>query len=510
MRPKATLDTMSLRQLQEKREALRGVELFSYSEELRSVMVSPVLVCSPTETIKDAVERMASKKTSSIVVVDEDEEPLGIVTDRDIMRRIVAVGRFDIGKTPVSEVMTPQPLTLTPDDTVYHALFLLSSRGIKHLPLVASEAIGERRLVGIVTLRQLLKLRYPEPMTLIAGIAGAHDVATLAGIRARLPRVAATRLSRGSRAHDVAVMLSLVNQDIHRRAFEMALEQTGEPPVECCLFVTGSHGRLENLLVTDQDYGLVLAETGDERQRSEADEFYSSVAEIFTASLERVGFERCPGEVMAVNDQWRKDVAGWKAQLEQWIVDQVPHLGRYLTVFFDAAPIWGQKHLFAAVQERAFELLGSHYEVFRILHEEEGGHRVPTGLLGRFITERRGEHRGEFDIKRSGLIFVVEAVRILALLHDIRETPTLKRIAKLVGGGHLNADDGEYFEGAFRFLLHFALDSQVEEAMRNEEIDTYVNPSLMSSRNREMLRHAYKAVTKLQELIAIEFGELII
>ena len=52
---------------------------------------------------------------------------------------------------------------------VYRALFLLSSRGIKHLPMVEAG-----RLAGIVTLRQLLKLRYPEPMTLIAGIAGAR------------------------------------------------------------------------------------------------------------------------------------------------------------------------------------------------------------------------------------------------------------------------------------------------------------------------------------------------
>ncbi len=510
MKLSATLDTTSLRELREKREALRGVELFSYSEELRSVMVSPVLTCLPDDTVKDAVERMASKKTSSIVVVGEDDEPLGIVTDRDIMRRVVVAGKLEIGRTPVSEVMTEKPLSLSPGDTVYRALFLLSSRGIKHLPLVEADGAGKPRLVGIVTLRQLLKLRYPEPMSLIAGIAGAADVETLARIRARLPRLAATRLSRGSRAYDVVVMLSLVNQDIHRRAFEFALERAGEPPVGCCLFVTGSHGRLENLLLTDQDYGLVLADAAEDRLRAEADEFYAAVAETFTAQLETLGFERCSGEVMGTNSMWRKDVAGWRAQLEHWIVDQVPHLGRLLTVFFDTAPIWGRNDLFAAVQDRAFELLDSHQGLLRLLYEEAGSHRVPTGLLGRFLTERRGEHRGEFDIKRSGLIFVVEGVRILALRRGIRETSTLKRISKLVDGEHLNADDGEYFEGAFRFLLHFALDSQVEEAMEDEKIDTYVNPSLMSSRNREMLRHSYKAVSKLQDLIAAEFGELVV
>ena len=138
------------------------------------------------------------------------------------------------------------------------------------------------------------------------------------------------------------------------------------------------------------------------------------------------------------------------------------------------------------LMDHAHILLGQHYEVLRMLHEEEGSHRVPTAMFGRWITERSGEHRGEFDIKRSGLIFVVEGVRILALLH------------------------GEYFEGAYRFLLHFALNAQVEKAVEDGHIDTYLNPSSLSSREKEMLRHAYKAVASLQELIASEFGELVI
>ena len=59
----------------------------------------------------------------------------------------------------------------------------------------------------------------------------------------------------GMRAYDVVVMLSLINQDIHRKAFELAIRDTGDPPGACCLFLTGSHGRLENLL--DEEYETV-------------------------------------------------------------------------------------------------------------------------------------------------------------------------------------------------------------------------------------------------------------
>ncbi len=503
MEPRTGIDLASLRRLQQEQEALQPGELFSYSEELRSVMVSPVHICSPEDDLEAAIGTMAREGISSLVAVDLKGDPVGIVTERDVLRTIAGVGGCEIDRTPVSQVMTPNLLTLAPGASVYRALFLLYSTGVKHLPLVE-----DGRLAGIVTLRQLLKLSYPQPMRLIEAIAGAADLEALREIKARLPQLAASRLSRGMHAYDVVAMISLINQDLHRKAFEFALGETGLPPATCCLFLTGSHGRMENLLVTDQDYGLIIADgAGD---AAEADAYFAAAAETFTAHLETLGFERCPGQVMATNPVWRQSLAGWKRQLDHWFKGQVPKLGRYVTVLFDAIPVWGDGGLFRELDDYAFDLLARHHEVFRILHEEEAGHRVPTRLLGGFVTERSGVHRGKIDIKRSGLIFVVEAVRILALRHGVRETSTLKRLAALADRGYLHADDGEYYQTAFRFLQYFALDSQVKKAVAGEQPDTWLNPKHLSPLHRQMLRQAYKAVTALQGTVATEFGELVL
>jgi signal-transduction protein with cAMP-binding, CBS, and nucleotidyltransferase domain len=105
---------------------------------------------------------------------------------------------------------------------------------------------------------------------------------------------------------------------------------------------------------------------------------------------------------------------------------------------------------------------------------------------------------------------VVETIRILALQHNIRETGTLKRIASLIDGGFINPNDGEYFESAYQMLLHYALKSQVSKAGRGEKIDTYIDPRILSPRDKEMLRHAFKAVSTLQDFVAAEFGQLVI
>jgi signal-transduction protein with cAMP-binding, CBS, and nucleotidyltransferase domain len=302
-------------------------------------------------------------------------------------------------------------------------------------------------------------------------------------------------------------MISLINRDIHRRAHELAFEGLGVPPVPYCLYVTGSHGRLENLLTPDQDHGLIIA---DSEQNYQYDQYFIDLGVRLSDILDQIGYVYCPGYLMSSNPLWRKSLSEWKQQVKYWFEAQVREMGRYVTVLFDAASIAGEVDLFKELKEYAFEALSQHHEVFRVLHEEEGAHRVPVGFFGRFVTDKEGLHKGELDVKKSGLIFVVETIRILALQHNIRETGTLKRIGKLMDGGFINSNDGEYFESAYQVLLHYALKSQVSKATRGERIDTYIDPRILSTRDKETLRHAFKAVSTLQDLVASEFGELII
>lgn len=502
MKTRAAVDLTSLEILQEQKESLTKLDSLAFSENLRSVMDTNVYTCLPQEGVRSVVKEMSMRGISSVIVTDEDNLPVGILTEKDVMRRIVATDCVDITSTPVGEVMTSGPVTQSPEDTIYRALSVLSSRGIKHLPLVENN-----RVVGIITLRQLLKLKYPEPMTLIEGIRDASGVADLREIKTKLTDVASLKLSMGIRAYDIVVMLSMLNQDIHRKALELALQKFGEPPSPICLYVTGSHGRLENLLSPDQDHGMIIADT--EAGDTQYDPYYAELTETFSNWLDEIGFENCPGYIMCRNPIWRKSLSEWKMQIQFWFDKQVRELGRYVTVLFDAAPIYGDSKLFAEVNDFAFSLLSKHHEVLRVLHEEEGSHKVPTGLLGRFITEREGEHRGELNIKRSGLIFVVEGVRILALLHGIRETSTLKRIESLVKGGFIHSDDGDYFESAYLILLHLSLNAQLTKSLKGKKVDTFINPNELPKRDRETLKHAFKAVSSLQGLVASEFGELI-
>jgi len=105
---------------------------------------------SSAATLRDAAGRMWKQQTGSLVVLDNGEL-IGIITERDIMK---AVARGDdLDATPVSALMTRAVITVTPDDSIETAAGHMATRWIRHLPVVAEGA-----LVGMVSQRDLCGL----------------------------------------------------------------------------------------------------------------------------------------------------------------------------------------------------------------------------------------------------------------------------------------------------------------------------------------------------------------
>ncbi len=104
---------------------------------------------SEQSTIREAAKQMADNDIAAIVVTDDAGKLLGIVTERDMTRRIIAKGR-DADKVTVGEIMTGNPDTLAPGDSALDALELMRTRKYRHLPVV-----DDGRVVGMVSIRDL-------------------------------------------------------------------------------------------------------------------------------------------------------------------------------------------------------------------------------------------------------------------------------------------------------------------------------------------------------------------
>jgi CBS domain-containing protein len=112
-------------------------------------MKKPVITLKPTSSIMEAANLMR-KENIGCIVVTEDEKPVGIVTERDIVRFVAIHGKGALD-SPLSSLMSSPVVTCTPDTAVTKAYVIMYEKRIRRLPVVKNG-----KLVGIVTERDLI------------------------------------------------------------------------------------------------------------------------------------------------------------------------------------------------------------------------------------------------------------------------------------------------------------------------------------------------------------------
>ncbi len=129
---------------------------------VQEIMSHPVITASPSETVAEAAQRMREHKVGSVVVAEENR-PLGILTERDLVK--VAASSADPSGSKVSEWMTETPEVIEADHDITEAFATFSERNFRHLPVVSD---GE--LVGIVSMRDVWRFSFlpsePDDMTM--------------------------------------------------------------------------------------------------------------------------------------------------------------------------------------------------------------------------------------------------------------------------------------------------------------------------------------------------------
>jgi CBS domain-containing protein len=102
-----------------------------------------------TRSVLEAARYMMEHNVGAVPVL-RDGDLAGILSERDIMNRVVAVGRTP-GTTAVAEVMTPNPRAVAADESIEECLFIMREFGFRHLPIVEG-----KELKGLVSLRDVL------------------------------------------------------------------------------------------------------------------------------------------------------------------------------------------------------------------------------------------------------------------------------------------------------------------------------------------------------------------
>ncbi len=112
----------------------------------------PAVVYSVSQeaSVLDALNMMMEKNISALLIIDEGRLQ-GIFTERDYARKIILQGRSS-KDTPIREVMTKQPHTITPDEAIDRCMQLMTNNHFRHLPVVAKDTV-----IGMLSIGDLVK-----------------------------------------------------------------------------------------------------------------------------------------------------------------------------------------------------------------------------------------------------------------------------------------------------------------------------------------------------------------
>jgi CBS domain-containing protein len=109
-----------------------------------------VYAVSSNDSVLNALQLMMEKNISALLVIEENEL-LGIFTERDYARKIILQGKSS-KNTPIYEAMTSKPYTISPNESIDNCMELMTSKHFRHLPVVE-----EGRVIGIISIGDLVK-----------------------------------------------------------------------------------------------------------------------------------------------------------------------------------------------------------------------------------------------------------------------------------------------------------------------------------------------------------------
>jgi len=455
-----------------------------------------VATCSLHDTVQQVAAEMRSRNISSMVVCD-DKQPVGILTDRDLRNKVVAQG-VDPTLISAADIMNAPLITVNEDDYIFEALHTISRNNIHRVCVVDKE----NRLTGIITNSDILKLQMHSPQKLVREIEESQTIHELKERHKQIQGLVLHLVGTGIPTRDLVTMIAHLNDQLLLRLITLLRAgQFNDLTERFAFIVLGSEGRREQTLTTDQDNAIIYADdlSAAEVQRIE------TFSQALIDALIDIGVPPCPGGIMAKNAIWRRSQGEWLEVLEEWLSSPTPEHIMTGSMFFDLRTIYGDESLERGIKswlagyfakEKAF-LVHSAANAVRF--------RTPVGLFGRIKLEREGEHRGKFDVKKAGIFTITEGIKALALEAGITEGGTRERMQSLVKAGVMKQAMADDLEASYSFLVFMRLRCQVEAIRAGGEPSNYITFARLNHMEKGRLKLAFEEINAFQEFLGAHF-----
>lgn len=472
----------------------RAAEQQTMTTQLGQLLKREPVFVTPDVATRSALERMNELRIGCMVVADAEQRPVGILTQSDLLPRIILTG-FDLER-PIGEVMTANPHQLPITASAYDAALEMATHGVRHLLVVDSGS----RLKGVISERDLFTLQRISLRQIRAGIENAHDIASLQRASTDIRQLALNLIAQGIGAEQLTQFISALNDALTRRILELALEHHDLVGIDFGWLAFGSEGRHEQTLSTDQDNGIIwrcpeLQQVEPIRKRLIA--FARDVNE----SLAACGFPLCKGNIMASNPELCLTLDEWKERFGDWIREPDPQALLNASIFFDFRVLFGNERLGDELHIWLNRLSRTSSNFLRMMAANALQVPPPLGRIRDFVVD----DDGTIDLKKCGARLFVDAARILALRTGIDSSSTVQRLRQASGKMGVSVEEVSAIIDGFHFIQLLRLRSQHLETEHDAEGDNRINPETLNELDRRILKEAFRQARKLQLRLKLDY-----
>lgn len=505
--PNLSLSLAKAYQIERERLSLQrqSDDASSLFQSVASLVKRRPVVATPDITVREAAEAMTLERVGSLVILGDDGKPDGIITDADFRAKIVA--RNLSVNLPISAVMSSPVITIDADETILNALILMTQKRIHHLCVMERKGETEKFL-GVISEHDLMLMHGVSPAAVVKNLERATSVNDLLNARAQMDAVIDALIGQGITAKRLTRFITSFNDKLAERLLRFAEarmldEGYGKPPVPFAWIAFGSEGREEQTIATDQDNGIVFA-NADDAAKHQA--YFLKLASFVVEDLDRVGFPKCKGNIMATNPELCQSLSGWKRNFSKWVHSASPKSLLNASIFFDFRAICGESSLVEELRQHLLAEIDASRQFLFFMTQNALQTRPPLGFFGAFLLEESGEHKHRLNLKERALRPLVDGARLLSFQTKGKSANTWARLELAKEKNLLRPNLLDNVIEAFDFMMTLRLTHHAEQRRKGVAPDNFIAPETLTQIERNALKESFRVVEEFQAELRDKFA----
>lgn len=445
-------------------------------------------------SIKAVAKAMCNDQRSSCAVVIKDGDIVGMVTDRDMTRNVVAA-EIDTAQ-PITKVMNTSPVLIQSDDKVIQAISLMLQYNIRCLPVITAGQV-----TGLLTTTHLVHNHKTQSLFLIEKIKYANSVTALAALKGEKQIIFQALVESGVSAEIQGQVISMIMDAFTRRIIQLTEDLLGPAPCEYAWIVAGSHARNEVHMLSDQDSAIVLSDDATDDHKL----YFTHLAMRVCNGLAACGYPLCDGKYMAATPKWCQPISRWKEYYHKWVSSPEYNKLLSISVFLEVRAIHGNTDFVETIQSHMHECIHNNPKFIPALVRDAIDTQPPLGIFNNLVVEKGGENSNTLNIKKYALNLIIDLARIFSLAAGGSLTGTEERFRYAAKHGTMSQDSCDNIIGAFRFITQVRFRHQLNALNLNNEPNNHIYPDEFSSFERKHLKEAFKIINVQQDVAKLRF-----